>query len=63
VDYSLFIMVAVLVMLERLEKATGGDYDNVSPFNLCWNNLYFVVLCFSAASSRECFGRSLYRRF
>jgi hypothetical protein len=52
VDFSLFIMVAVLVMLERLEKRPGTaptgfplQYLQVQPL--------FVVSCFSAASSRE----------
>jgi hypothetical protein len=37
VDYYLFIMVVVFIMLERLEKrpeATRGDSGSISPSNL-----------------------------
>jgi hypothetical protein len=46
-------MMAVLVMLERLEKRQRGASGSVSSSNLSWNSLCFVVSCFSAASSRE----------
>jgi hypothetical protein len=50
VDYSLFIMVAVLVMLE-VGEAIGADSGRVFPSNIHWNSLCFVVLCFFTASS------------
>jgi hypothetical protein len=40
-------------------EATGDDSGSVSPSNLHRFSLYFVVSCFSAASSRECLGESL----
>jgi hypothetical protein len=63
VDYSLFSMVVVLVMSERLEKRPEVTLAMFSPSNLHWSSLYFVVSGFFAASLRERLGGSLYRCF
>jgi hypothetical protein len=56
VDYSLFIMVAVLVMSERLEKLPGATPAVFPPPNFARIASVSFVLCFSAASSRERLG-------
>jgi hypothetical protein len=53
VDYSLFIMVAVLGMLERLEKRLGATLAAFPPPIFTGTTF---VLCFSATSSRERLG-------
>jgi hypothetical protein len=60
VDYSLFIMVVVLVMSERLEKRPGMALAVFPPLIFTGSA---SVLCFSAASSRECLRESFYRGF
>jgi hypothetical protein len=65
VDYSIFIMVAILVILERLEKQPGATLA-AFPLPIFLDTAFgFVVLCFSAASSSKFLGRggSLYRNF
>jgi hypothetical protein len=56
VDYSLFIMVAVLVMLERVDMQPGKASAAFPPRIFAGSTFLSWFLCFSAASSRERLG-------
>jgi hypothetical protein len=60
VDYFLFIMVAMLVMLE---KRPGTALAAFPPPIFTGFKIYFVVLCFSTGSPQKRLRKSLYRVF
>jgi hypothetical protein len=59
VEYSLFIMVAMVVMSERLDKRTGATLAVFSP-PIFTGTVSDSVASFSAASSQERLRRFLY---
>jgi hypothetical protein len=52
-DYSLFMVVMMVLMSERVEKRLRATLAAFPPSNLCWNNLYFCFLCFSTTPYQE----------
>ena len=60
---SLFIMVAVMVMLERVEMQPGMAPAAVPSPIFAGSAFVLCILCISAASSREHLRRSLYSQF
>ena len=63
VDYSLLIMVAVLMMLERVEMQPGTAPAVFPPPIFAGYGSVLCISYFSAASSRERPKESLYRGF
>ena len=63
VDYSLFIMVAVLMMLERVEMQPGMAPAAFPLPIFAGSASVSWFSCFHAASFRERLGGSIYSRF
>ena len=63
VDYSPFIMVMMVEMLEKMETTPAAPRRSFPPSNLQLQVFCFVVLCFHGAPLRKPSGDYFYSHF